>query len=261
MRASLGLLELDLEWRTTLLVLLLLPVLVTLGFWQLDREAEKRQLLARFEARQAQAPERLSPALGQREPAALAYLPVRLQGRYLAGRYLLLDNRIQGGRFGYEAVALFALVDGSYALVNRGWVPGDPARRSLPAPDAPAGVVSLTGQLYVPPDPPYLLGEQSQAVDDWPRVVQALEMEPLAAALADDLAAPVFPFSVRLDANAPGALAVDWPVVNVSPAKHRGYAVQWFTMAAVLGLFFVLRSSNLWALLRGGPKATGRTND
>ncbi|KGE04828.1 SURF1 family protein [Pseudohaliea rubra] len=261
MQASFGALELDLEWRTTVLVLLLLPVLVTLGFWQLDREREKRELLARFEARQAAAPARLGQALAAREPAALAYLPVRLQGRYVAGRYLLLDNRIQGGRFGYEVVSLFARDDGAYTLVNRGWVPGDPARRSLPQPAAPAGRVELTGQLYVPPDPPYLLGEQSQAVDDWPRVVQALEMAPLTAALAAELGAAVFPWSVRLDATAPGALAAAWPVVNVSPAKHRGYAVQWFTMAAVLGLFFVLRSSNLWALLRGGPKATGRKDD
>ena len=257
MRASLGALELDLEWRTTLLVLLLLPVLVALGFWQLDRETEKRELLERFEARQAAAPVTLGPALGERPPASLAYLPVRLRGRYLPGRYLLLDNRIRGGRFGYEAVSLFALEDGRYALVNRGWLPGDPARRSLPEPAAPAGPVSLTGQLYVPPDPPYLLGEQSLAVDDWPRVVQALEMRPLAAALTEDLGAPVFPWSVRLDADAPGALAVAWPVVNVSPEKHRGYAVQWFTMAAVLGLFFLLRGSNLRALLRGGPRARG----
>lgn len=265
MRASLGALELDLEWRTTLLVALLLPALVGLGCWQLDREGEKRELLARFEARQVAAPVAINDALAARTPADLAYLPVRLRGRYLAERYLLLDNRVQDGRFGYEVVSLFAREDGGYALVNRGWVPGDPARRSLPAPGAPAGTVELTGQLYVPPDPPYLLGEQSRAVDDWPRVAQALEMGPLGEALAADLGAPVFPWSVRLDADAPGALAVDWPVVNVSPAKHRGYAVQWFTMAAVLGLFFVLRSSNLWALLRGrqaaGANDDGRTHD
>jgi len=265
MRASLGALELDLEWRTTLLVVLLLPALIALGFWQLDREAEKRELLARFEARQAAAPEPIDGALAARGPGALAYLPVRLRGRYLADRYLLLDNRVQGGRFGYEVVSLFAREDGGYALVNRGWVPGDPARRSLPEPAAPAGVVALTGQLYVPPDPPYLLADQSSAVDDWPRVLQALEMGPLVEALAAELGEPVFPWSVRLDADAPGALAVDWPVVNVSPAKHRGYAVQWFSMAAVLGLFFVLRSSNLWALLRGrqpaGANDDGRTHD
>ena len=48
----------------------------------------------------------------------------------------------------------------------------------------------------------------------------------------------------------PGALAVDWQVVNVSPEKHGAYAVQWFTMAAVLLMFYVLRSSNMWQLLR-----------
>ncbi|MHA7816436.1 MAG: SURF1 family protein [Pseudohaliea sp.] len=266
MRASLGALELDLEWRTTLLVALLLPALIGLGCWQLDREREKRALLERFEVRQAADPVPVNSVLAARAPAALAYLPVRLRGRYLADRYLLLDNRVQGGRFGYEVVSLFARKDGGYALINRGWVAGDPARRSLPEPASPTGMVAVTGQLYVPPDPPYLLGEQSRAVDDWPRVVQALEMAPLAEALAADLGAPVFPWSVRLDADAPGALAVDWPVVNVSPAKHRGYAVQWFTMAAVLGLFFVLRSSNLWALLRGRRQAEkanddGRTHD
>ncbi|NCF18346.1 MAG: SURF1 family protein, partial [Haliea sp.] len=48
-----------------------------------------------------------------------------------------------------------------------------------------------------------------------------------------------------------GALAIDWKVVNVSPEKHRGYAVQWFTMAAVLTVFYFLRCSNAWQLLTG----------
>ena len=35
------------------------------------------------------------------------------------------------------------------------------------------------------------------------------------------------------------------------PRKHQGYAVQWFAMAAVLLIFYLLRSSNLWQLLTG----------
>ncbi len=46
-------------------------------------------------------------------------------------------------------------------------------------------------------------------------------------------------------------------MVNVSPAKHRGYAVQWFTMAVVLLIFFFLRSSNIWQLLGGRGDETG----
>ena len=56
---------------------------------------------------------------------------------------------------------------------------------------------------------------------------------------------------LRLAADQPAGFRRDWPVVNVSPAKHRGYALQWFTMAAVLLLLFVLRSSNIVGLLRG----------
>ena len=64
------------------------------------------------------------------------------------------------------------------------------------------------------------------------------------------------PYPVRIDDGQPGALAVDWQIVNVSPAKHRGYAVQWFTMAAVLAIIFLMRSSNLIELLRGRKSET-----
>ena len=59
--------------------------------------------------------------------------------------------------------------------------------------------------------------------------------------------------ALRLAAGQPGALSVDWQVINVSREKHTGYAVQWFSMAAVLLLIFLLRSSNLWDWLRGAP--------
>jgi len=39
--------------------------------------------------------------------------------------------------------------------------------------------------------------------------------------------------------------------VNMSPQMHQGYAVQWFAMAAVLLVFYLLRSSNVWQLVTG----------
>jgi cytochrome oxidase assembly protein ShyY1 len=70
-------------------------------------------------------------------------------------------------------------------------------------------------------------------------------------------AGAVFPYPVRIDADGPGALLVDWKVVNMSQHKHQGYAVQWFVMAAVLFIFYVLRCSNLWQLL----STSRRTSD
>lgn len=236
----------DPEWRTTLFAALLVPALAGLGVWQLSRAEEKAALRAAFEAQQARNPARLAQLAGA--PAEeLAYLPVQLSGRFRQNRYFLLDNRMQHGRYGNEVVGVFELDDGGLALVNRGWLPADPARRSLPQVPPVPGQVTIRGQIYVAPGKPYLLQEQKFA-SGWPRRVQALEMDKLAAELDGEPGAgggELFPYPVRMDAGEPGALSVAWKVVNTGPAKHVGYAVQWFAMSAVLALLYVLRSSNL----------------
>ncbi len=102
------------------------------------------------------------------------------------------------------------------------------------------------------PGAPYLLAEQ-QLATGWPKVIQAVEMDKLVAAVGSEL----FPYPIRLDSGQAGALATDWQVVNVSPEKHHAYAVQWFTMAAVLSVFYLLRCSNLWQLLTGHREEEG----
>ncbi len=241
-------LQLDFEWRITLATALLLPALIALGFWQLDRAEEKAGLEARWSTRQNEAPVPLS-ALAGRDPGELAYRRVSLQGEFLPGRYLLLDNRVHQGRFGNEVVGLLALADSDQVvLVNRGWVASDPARQVLPEVAEPAGPVTLTGHIYVSPGKPFLLGEQ-QPAPPWPVRIQALETETLAPLVAIATGASLYPYPVRIDSGQPGALTVAWQLVNASPEKHQGYAVQWFSMAAVLAFFFLLRSSNLWQLL------------
>jgi len=241
------------EWRITLFTVLMAPLLLGLGFWQLQRADEKAILAATFDARAAQAPATLASLAG-RSPEELAYLPVQLAGSFLPDAYFLLDNRVREGQFGYEVLGIVALDNGGAALVNRGWVPGDASRRELPLVPEVAGPVELAGHIYVAPGKPYLLGEQ--AIDPgWPKRIQAVEMERLRGAVEDLVAGPLFPYPVRIDAGQPGALRADWQIINVSPAKHLGYAVQWFSMAAVLVLIYVYRNSNIGELLRGRRQA------
>lgn len=241
------------DWGTTLFTLLMLPLLTGLGFWQLQRADEKAEIAASWEHRQSQSPLPLE-RLWQEPPEALSYLPVALSGVFREEEYFLLDNRIYGGRFGYEVLAVLELDDGKgLALVNRGWLAGDPSRRELPAVPPVNGRVEVTGYVYVPPGAPYLLAEQ-QMGSGWPRLLQAVEMEKIRPLVSGGSGDQVFPYAIRIAAGEPGALVVDWQVVNVSPEKHGAYALQWFTMAAVLFIFFVVRSSNLWQLL----KPTGR---
>ena len=49
----------------------------------------------------------------------------------------------------------------------------------------------------------------------------------------------------------PAALRTNRVLVNVSPQKHQGYAVQWFAMAAVLGVIFIIRNSNILSRRKG----------
>jgi len=50
---------------------------------------------------------------------------------------------------------------------------------------------------------------------------------------------------VRLDALQPGVYVRNWPVISTSPEKHRGYAIQWFTMATVLLLLYLYISTKV----------------
>lgn len=232
-----------LDWRTALLAASVIPLLIALGFWQLSRAEEKRQISARWELQRQQPPQPLQAL--PLDPAVLAYRPTSLRGEFLPGRDFLLDNRIKQGRYGVEVLSPLRLDSGEVVLVNRGWLAGDPYRQRLPSLPEIAGPVALEGYVYVPPGESYTLGEV-MAGSEWPRLVQAIDMEVLSAALGREL----WPYTVRLDADSPAALQADWPLVNTSPAKHQGYAVQWFAMATALLLFALWRNTNLSELVQ-----------
>jgi cytochrome oxidase assembly protein ShyY1 len=254
MTASNFRLRFDFEWRLALFTALLVPLMVGLGFWQLHRAEEKAGLAAAFAARQQQPPAPL-PGLWDQPAELLAYTPVHMRGRFVPGVYFLLDNQTRDGQVGYEVLSVMQLADaGGRVLVNRGWLAGGADRQALPLVPTVDGQVNITGHVYVAPGTPFLLAEQ-QFDNNWPKRVQAIEMDKFMPLIAERAAGRVFPYPVRIDAGEPGALAVDWQIMNATPQKHQAYAVQWFAMAATLFVFYLLRSSNVWQLLSGSGRA------
>ena len=249
--AKLGKLEFSFEWRLTLFSLLLCPCLISLGFWQLERAEEKRQLSAQYKQRVAQSPLSLEQAVsgGLDGIDVVRDRRIRFVGEAIKDTYLLLDNQLHNGQFGYEVIAFIQA--GAYQVpINLGWVAGDPARRVLPIIDLPSGPREWRGRIYAPRDRAYILADQAPP-QSFPAVIQTYEAQEYAAALASVLGAPIAAFLVRIDQAHPAAFVADWPVVNQSAEKHTGYAVQWFTMAAVLWVAFLGRSSNVASLIRG----------
>lgn len=222
------------SWGLALLVITTAAFLLFLGLWQLERAEEKRTLI------EAQDAQRKLPAL--RVESAKQVLPeyrfVTVRGHFDTQRYWLLENRIFKGRYGFEVVSPFTLLDGSSLLVHRGWLPGDRSRRELPQVDTPGGEFELTGVI----DQGGATGFQLAGAGEdsgWPKRVQWLPTAQAAEALGVELP----DLLLRLRAGEPGMHTQTYHAVNMPPQKHLGYALQWFGMAIIIVFLYGLR---LW---------------
>ncbi|WP_273824904.1 SURF1 family protein [Pseudomonas asplenii] len=218
----------------TLVVLLLLPVLVSLGFWQLHRGEEKRVLLDSHAQRRMAEPLSVGQFHDKADPA---FRRVRLRGQFDGEHSYLLDNRIRNGRVGVELIQPFHdQASGLWLLVNRGWLPW-PQRRTPPSFSTPEQVLNLDAWVYVAPGATFQL-HADPADAAWPRLVTAIEPDRLWKELGRD----GFAYELRQEPG-PGSYETGWPVVaeGMGPEKHLGYAVQWFAMAlALFGLYLYL---------------------
>tara|TARA_S200000501_G_scaffold379012_1_gene446334 strand:+ start:10214 stop:10948 length:735 start_codon:yes stop_codon:yes gene_type:complete len=224
----------DANWKTLLFVLLVIPILIKLGFWQLERADEKLALQARYAQQQLAPPVPLSTLAFSEE---LAYKPVYILAEIDNDHTVLLDNRIYDGQVGYQVLSPALMQNGQAVLVNRGWIAGFLDRRRLPEVPPIIGQVRLLGNIYLPLGEAVILAAD-QWSNQWPLVVQWVDIERLELHLGREL----LPLTVRLQADSKGALTADWPTVNVKPEKHRGYALQWFIMALALLLFWLYSS-------------------
>ena len=225
-------------WPATLAVLLLLPVLLSLGFWQLNRAWQKAELQAAFAEQSRQAPvslDHLNPA-----DSSHYYRQVTATGRYDDSRQLLLDNQLREGRPGYQVLTPLRLADGEAILVNRGWVPLGESRQVLPDIAVTAEPVTVNGRIAQPANPGIRLGEPGGADRNWPRVIQYVDYSPLSTILGY----PLKPAIILLDPQADQGYWRDWQpnFGGFGPERHQGYAVQWFALSAALVILYIAAS-------------------
>lgn len=220
--------------RLVVLCLLLLPLTVTAGFWQLRRADEKRDLLA-IHAQRSQA-----------APVALAHLDLQEEQQYRRvtvtgwpdqAHQFLLDNRMRHGRAGYEVLTPVRWADDGWIMVNRGWLPRPADGSGIPAVPRLSEPVTLVGYLYQAAAVAPVLGPEQPGAD-WPQVLQ----QPVPGLLVQRLGRDILPYQLRLE-DSPG-FETGWTVASLSPDQHIGYAVQWFGLSVVLAVLGVISNSN-----------------
>lgn len=223
----------------TLVTLALLPVIVGLGFWQLDRATQKAELQAEYDARGQGAELRIGMSLQPAE--ALRFYRVVAKGRYDDRHQLLIDNRVHQGRVGYHVITPLKIEGGeTRVLVNRGWVALGPDREQLPVIETPSGVQEITGVAMVPVERVFTLGKPGPVSGEWERVWQTLDMVRFKAAVNY----PLQPVVVLLDPkSSAGGFVRAWSRLDAGIATHKAYAFQWFALAiALLTLYLVVNT-------------------
>lgn len=228
----------------SLLALMLMPLTLSLGIWQLHRGEEKRALLEQLAMpTQHITSVRQLPDAGERTRALL-------YGGFLPGRDLLLDNQPRAGTPGLAVVSPFALQNGGLVLVVRGWLPATGYRRDFAAALPPLADSSRQSPDGLPvelsPPPPSLL-TSSEPSAGWPKTVVRLNIADVSGWMRQPLA-PLVGWSLQPVGGLP---LPQRPSSGFKPARHFGYAVQWFALSAIVLLGY------LWFGFAAGRR-TGR---
>jgi cytochrome oxidase assembly protein ShyY1 len=250
----------------TLAALILLgimaAVLFSLGQWQLRRADERRGVLAAIQAGQRQAPITLTPR--SRPDDLVSWRPAQAQGQWRGVLTVVLDNRNQDGKPGYWVATPLMLdaASNTAVLVLRGWVPRVPGAMAPQVPAAPEGAQAVQGQLVdrVPRlfelwhfggGDPEGLPPALPAQGGVPPVVQNLDLGAYMKATGLHL----LPAVLEQTGAAADGMVRDWPQPSVDFERNEGYALQWFSFAAIAAIAFVVVA---WRAARRGKTMIGR---
>ncbi len=210
----------------TVIMVILVPLFIGLGVWQLDRAEHKRNIATSLEMR-SKLP--LLPFTNQLpEAQQLQFRNMTAAGKFLADKTVLIENRKHRGKNGFHVITPLRTDTGEVVLVNRGWIPGqgEVLQTDIPAPQAD---VIIEGEVSIPLPPALALNlslEQGQATPHWPYLT--LENYSSWSGLE------IMPFMILQAADDSSGFIRRWPQPQVNDAMHIGYAIQWFAFALIV---------------------------
>jgi surfeit locus 1 family protein len=223
-------------WWGIVLAIAASVLFVRLGFWQLDRAEEKRQLLEAYR----RGADHTVPLTRDNVERLVRFQQVEVRGRYDGARQILLDNMGSNGPDnglpGYHVWTLLHLEQGGAVLVNRGFVPLTDSRKHLPSVPVDDHLRTIVGRLNTLPEPAVRLAP-TVPQGTWPEVLYYPEVAQLTHLLGE----PIPPRIVLLDPHAADGYERIWQFhSDFGPEQHIAYAAQWFAFTVAAGVIFLL---------------------
>ena len=221
----------------SLATLISFPLLLSLGFWQLDRAAEKEQVMEKFKANFNGIPIDLnSNPSDLNDPTFMQWRKIKVTGNFESTHQFLLDNQPMNFKTGYLVFTPFKLKNESTrVLINRGWVAANPDRNILPEINLSEENLTISGTAKKPPFSGVALSEDlSENLKNNLIRIQQVDLEKVESKTGQTF----LPYIVRLDKEDPQGYQSDWVLPGSGAEKHYGYAFQWFAMAAALIIIY-----------------------
>lgn len=225
---------------SSLCTLLLLPLFVTLGFWQLHRMEEKQGFQQAVESQVLTLQD-----LENRVFESLHYRNLTITGHFINEESLLLDNQTYKGRVGYHVLTPFqpdppsAESDSPSSppviLVDRGFIPMGQDRSTLPSFGDALGHLSISGKIHIPQSVKTSHAEILSSHGKQVVRIQIIDFHELSKRFNREFMA----FVLKLDEHS--AHSFDTMSINFESQinKHLGYAAQWFTIAIVALIYYL----------------------
>ncbi|MFY0399158.1 MULTISPECIES: SURF1 family protein [Brevundimonas] len=212
----------------TVVAVLALALLLTLGVWQAQRLQWKLDLIARSEAAARQAPVPLESVLALEDPEFRQAI-VTCRGLNTAP-FVELQS-IDDGDAGVRLISACPVEGRGIVLIDRGFVPDEVSDRPAVRADAAMPVV-IAGVVRRAPEPNALTPPPSG------KLFYGRDRTAMAQALG--VTGPVSPYTVYATTSANPELTALRPVAPPAAFSnnHLGYALTWFGLAAVLVGFY-----------------------
>ncbi|MFD9504376.1 SURF1 family protein [Streptomyces sp. NPDC060035] len=224
----------------TLLVLVLIPTMVELGFWQLHRHQHRVAQNALISQNLRAKPEPVSrlTSPGHTVPRSEYWRAVTATGTFDTAHEVVVRRRTsKDERIGFHVLTPLDLKGGGTVLVNRGWVPAADSQQAFPeVPAPPTGEVTVTGRLKADET------TGASGIKDLAGLPDRQVMLINSAQQSQLLARPVLGGYLELTAPEPadGAPEMIPAPDDASIGSHMAYAVQWWLFAAGVPVGWVI---------------------
>lgn len=232
---------------TTLLVCVAVAVLARLGIWQLDRLEHRKAFNARVTAQQSASRLVLDASvlsdidLVNKLPQ-MEYRSVILEGEYDHTRQVALRNQAWGNEWGVHLLTPMKIAGTDQSvLIDRGWIPAEVFKSDDWSDYDEPGLVRVQGIIRASQSKPDF-GQRS----DPEGALQAWNFANVER-IQEQIPYPILPVYIQ-QAPEPQWTSLPYrsqPELELTEGPHLGYALQWFSFAALLGFgypFFIRKS-------------------